>query len=239
MKLRQPWLIKTVGLVVAQIGRSWLGSLDFHYRALGPDVRPQVAGRGQRYIYAFWHETGALPIFQFATTRCHVMISEHADGQMIAEVCRNMRIPVLRGSATRGGVKMVRQILRDSRLRHMAITPDGPRGPRRHLKGGIIYLAARTGIPVVPCGVGFDRPWRLRSWDRFALPRPWSRATCVSGVPVVVPRDAGKEQLEDYRRRVQQDFDWVSALAEQWAETGRWPATPPHNSPLLAEVKAG
>jgi lysophospholipid acyltransferase (LPLAT)-like uncharacterized protein len=239
MKLRQPWLIKTAGFVAAHVGRLWIGSLNFHYRALGPDVRPQAVSPGERFIYAFWHETGALPAFQFATTRCHVVVSDHADGQMVAEVCRNLRIPVLRGSATRGGIKMVREILRNPRLIHMAITPDGPRGPRRHLKEGIVYLAARTGIPLVPCGVGYDRPWRLRSWDRFGVPRPWSRVTCVSGVPIAVPRDAGKDQLEEHRGRVQQSFDWDSALAEQWAETGRWSASPRLLPSLPVEMKAG
>jgi lysophospholipid acyltransferase (LPLAT)-like uncharacterized protein len=239
MKLRKPWMIKTAGFVAAHLGTLWTRSLNFAYRALGPDTRPRALVDGQRYIYAIWHENVIFPAIQFATSHCHVVISEHIDGQIGAEFCRNLRIPVLRGSATRGGVRIVRQILRTPRLRHIVITPDGPRGPRRHLKEGIIYLAARTGIPIVPCGIGFDRPWRLRSWDRFAVARPWSRAAWVSGVPVTVPRDAGKDQLEDYRLRVQQEFDRVSTLAEQWAETGRWSAAVRRISPCAVKGKAG
>ena len=59
---------------------------------------------------------------------------------------------------------------------HLTITPDGPRGPRRHMAPGPIYLASKLGLPLVLMGYAYDRPWRLHSWDRFAIPRPGSRA---------------------------------------------------------------
>ena len=66
-------------------------------------------------------------------------------------------------------------MLRLSRQAHLVITPDGPRGPRRQVQAGMVYLAARTGVPIVPVGIGYDRPWRTKSWDRFAVPRPGVR----------------------------------------------------------------
>src|SRR5436190_464721 len=86
----------------------------------------------------------------------------------------------------RGWIGTVRQMLRVGRKSHLAITPDGPRGPRRQVQPGLLYLAARTGLPIVPVGIGYDRPWRMRSWDRFAVPRPWTRATCVTTEPIHV-----------------------------------------------------
>src|SRR5262249_43546941 len=88
------------------------------------------------------------------------------------------------------------------RQAHLEITPDGPRGPRRQVQLGLIYIAAPTRRPIIPTGFGFCRPWRLRSWDRFALPRPWSACVCVTAEPICVPEDAGKEELEEYRVRV-------------------------------------
>jgi lysophospholipid acyltransferase (LPLAT)-like uncharacterized protein len=239
MKLRKPWMIKTAGFLAAHLGRFWIGSLNFHYRTLGPDVRPQTAEPGARYIYAIWHDQSLLAPFQFASPRVHILISQHADGEMIAEVCRHLRIPVIRGSASRGGVEAVRQILRTQHLRHMAITPDGPRGPRRHFKEGVIHLAARTGIPIVPAVFASHRPWRLHSWDRFAIPRPWSRAICISGSPILVPRNAGKNQMKEYRLRAQAAMDSLSSLAEKWAETGRWPSEVSHFGPSVSLGKTG
>jgi hypothetical protein len=129
---------------------------------------------------------------------------------------------VARGSTTRGGVEAIRRLLTEGKHQHLAMTPDGPRGPRRRVQQGMIYLAARTGLPIVPVGFGFHRPWRLRSWDRFALPRPWSRGTCVTSAPIFVPAEVGKDQLETYRSQVESAMEVVSEAAEQWAETGRW-----------------
>lgn len=88
----------------------------------------------------------------------------------------------------------------------------------------VIYLASRTGLPIVPVGFGLDRPRRLRSWDCFALPRPWSRARCVTAEPISVPADAGSELREQYRQHVEAALGTVTNLAEQWAATGVWPA---------------
>jgi lysophospholipid acyltransferase (LPLAT)-like uncharacterized protein len=136
---------------------------------------------------------------------------------------------VVRGSTTRGGVKVVRQMLglRDT---HLAITPDGPRGPRRRVQPGLIYLSSRLGLPIVPTGFAYQRPWRLKSWDRFAVPRPFTRARCVTGDPVLVPADAERDLLEHYRVYVEQQLLAVSEQAEHWAEAGIRPvrrALPP------------
>lgn len=220
MKLRHPALIKTAGLAGSCAVRLWMGTLRYRYRPLGPNMdprRPELAGR---YIYAFWHENLLLPAYCYGRPDIQVLISQHADGQLISEVCRHLRFRTVRGSTTRGGVEAVRRMLRLSKGSHLAITPDGPRGPRRRVQPGLIYLAARTGLPIVPIGVGFERPWRLRSWDRFAVPKPWSLGTCVTAPPVHVPSDAGRDELEQYRRQVEQALLDVSAMAETWAEAG-------------------
>ena len=133
-----------------------------------------------------------MPAYHYGRRDIHVLISEHADGQMIAEACRHLGFRVVRGSATRGGVEAVRQMVRRSRSAHLAITPDGPRGPRRQVQPGVVYLAAPTGLPIVPFGIAFERAWRMNSWDRFAVPWPWSGAVCVTAEPIHVP--AGRPQ---------------------------------------------
>jgi lysophospholipid acyltransferase (LPLAT)-like uncharacterized protein len=225
MKLRHPLLIKAAGFAGTTLASCWMRTLHFRHRHLGPtEVNPHHTRPGDRYIYAIWHENMLLPAFQFARRDIHVLISQHADAQLFAELLGRLRVPVIRGSTNRGGVEAVRQILRKTgRAAHLTLTPDGPRGPRRHVQPGITYLAARTGMPIVPTGFGYDRPWRLPTWDRFAVPRLWTLGTCVTAAPIPVPPDSGKMQLESYRRRVEKALHEVSELAERWAETGRWP----------------
>jgi lysophospholipid acyltransferase (LPLAT)-like uncharacterized protein len=243
MKLRTPWLIRTAGFVGATLARWWMGTLRFRHRHLGTtEVNPHHTAPGDRYIYAMWHENMLLPAFQFARRDIYVLLSKHGDAQLFAEVCRMLRVPLIRGSTTRGGIEAVRQILRKTgRTAHLAMTPDGPLGPRRRVHAGIAYLAAHTGMPIVPTGFGYDRPWRARSWDRFAVPRPWTLGTCVTAAPISVPPDTGKDQLEHYRRRVDDAMQSVSALAERWAETGRWPGAgggTAESAPELTPVRA-
>jgi lysophospholipid acyltransferase (LPLAT)-like uncharacterized protein len=107
-----------------------------------------------------------------------------------------------------------------SKAGHLALTPDGPRGPRRRVQPGVVYLAARTGLPVVPIGIAFSGAWRMRSWDRFALPRPYSAAWCVTTEPIRVPADADRAALEEYRLRVERALEEASRAAEAWAARG-------------------
>jgi lysophospholipid acyltransferase (LPLAT)-like uncharacterized protein len=234
MKIRHPWLIKVFGFVVSCLVRLWIATLRYRYCPLGPSLEPSQPGLGRRYLYAFWHENLLLPAYHYARPDIAILISRHADGELIAEACRHLGFGLVRGSTTRGGVEAVRQMLRRGQTGHLAITPDGPRGPRRRVQAGLIYLAARTGLPIVPAGMAFRRPWRLRTWDRFALPRPWSRATCVTAEPICVPPDADREQLEEYRRRVEEAMLRLTDTAEQWAETGVLPTTADAGRPPAA-----
>jgi lysophospholipid acyltransferase (LPLAT)-like uncharacterized protein len=210
-------MIKAAGFSAAWALRLWLGTLCYRYRALGPNIDPRRPENRQRYIYAFWHENMLLPACFYGRCDIHVLISQHADGQFIAEVCRHLGFPTVRGSTTRGGVEAMRHMLKLGRSVHLAITPDGPRGPRRRVQPGLVYLAAKTGLPIVPAGIAYDRPWRARSWDRFALPRPWSRAIAVTDELVVVPLDATREQLEEYRQRVEDMMLRLTEVAERLA----------------------
>jgi lysophospholipid acyltransferase (LPLAT)-like uncharacterized protein len=217
MKIRRPWLIKVVAFAAAWVIRLWMGTLQYRYRPIGPNVDPWQLSNGDRYIYAIWHETLLVPAYQYGKPDIWVLISQHADGQFIAEVCRHLRFRTVRGSTTRGGVQAVRHLIRVGRTGHLAVTPDGPRGPRRQVQPGLVYLAARTGLPIVPIGIGFQRAWRMQSWDRFALPQPWSLTTCVTAPPIAVPAAVDREQLEHYRRQVEDAMRRATAAAERLA----------------------
>jgi hypothetical protein len=225
MKLRHPWMIRAVAWTAARIICLWLRTLRCQFGSLGPNVEPLRADLPGWFIYAFWHENLLLPAYLYGRPDIYVLVSQHADGQLIAEVCGHLGFRLIRGSTTRGGVEAVRRMLRCGRQAHLAITPDGPRGPRRRVQPGVVYVAAKTGLPIVAAGFGYERAWRMNSWDRFALPRPWCRAACVLAAPIAVPADAGREQLEHYRRQVEAALLAVTDLAEHWAQTGAWAGT--------------
>jgi hypothetical protein len=103
----------------------------------------------------------------------------------------------------------------------LILTPDGPRGPRRHLAEGATFLASRLQMPIVCMGFGFDRPWRQNSWDRFAIPRPFSRARAVISRYVEIPPDLDRQGIESYRLQVEEVLNRMTQEAEAWAESGR------------------
>jgi len=225
MKLRHPLLISLAARLIARFVRLWIGSLRYTYRPLGPALDPRDEAFRGRYLYVFWHENILLPAYLFGPTRnIHVLISRHADGQLIAEVAERLGFRTVRGSSTRGGVEAVREMLKRSDAGHLAVTPDGPRGPRQEVQPGVVYLASRTGLPVVPFGVAFDRPRRARSWDCFALPRFFRRAVIVTGEPLVIPADIDKDRLEPHRHRIQHELDRLTKLAEAELEPAAGPA---------------
>jgi lysophospholipid acyltransferase (LPLAT)-like uncharacterized protein len=237
MKIRRPWLIQSLCMIGFWLVRLLLGTIPCKYWRNGPDLRPCVVKPQQRFIYALWHEYLLVPMVNFSHPTCRLLVSEHADGMIVAEICKHLRMGVVRGSATRGGVKAVRALLRPSRYRTVAITPDGPRGPRRRVKPGIIYLASRLGWPIVAIGVGYKKPWRLRSWDRLAIPRPTLPTAVVTSDPLMVPADLDEAGLEAQRQRLENVLNQLTADAEYAAENGKLPATPiaaPQERPLAA-----
>jgi lysophospholipid acyltransferase (LPLAT)-like uncharacterized protein len=205
-------------------------------RLLLATVRRQVVFSGERrhpvdpaeerFIYAFWHESLLAMASQRA--KVNVLISLHADGEIITQICRALGIGVVRGSTTRRGGAALLEMLHCGRDAHLAITPDGPRGPHRKFQVGAVYIASRTGLPIVPIGVGFGKAWRAKSWDRFAIPLPFSRAYGVVGEPIHVPPDLDRAGLELYRAMAESRLLSATEAAEKWAASPQ--STPQRSS---------
>jgi lysophospholipid acyltransferase (LPLAT)-like uncharacterized protein len=222
MKIRHPLLIKAAGLAAAWMVRCWIGTLRFRCHAVGEFSQPHHPGLKERFIYSFWHEDLLVPAYFFSRPDVHVLISEHADGRLIAEACRHLTLRVVSGSTTRGGVKAVRELIKVAAKTHLVVTPDGPRGPRRHVEPGMIYLAAQSGLRIVPVGFGYQAAWRLNSWDRFVLPCPGSATVCVTGPPIRVPPNLDRHDLKDYRVRVEESMGLAGAEAERLVRRETW-----------------
>ncbi|MFO0956541.1 MAG: lysophospholipid acyltransferase family protein [Isosphaeraceae bacterium] len=230
MKLRNPRLIRVVGRLIAVFLRVWrcLVRLRIDPAAKAQHIDDPTRGRG---IYIFWHES--LLAMVALRMKAVVMISKHADGELIATACQGLGIGTVRGSTTRGGglglIEMARQSV--EKAVDLAITPDGPRGPRRKLQPGVIALASHTGWPIVPVGIGFTWAWRAKSWDQFAVPLPFGRITYITAEPIRVPADLDRDALEEYRLLVERRFLAITDEAERRARELAGPS--------LSDPKAG
>jgi lysophospholipid acyltransferase (LPLAT)-like uncharacterized protein len=212
-------LTKLGGLVAAETIRAWMGTLD--YRAAYYDRSVDaVLGIGGPRIYIFWHENILAPLYLRGHCQLAMLLSQHRDAEILARVASHLGFDCVRGSTYRGGARAIWEMFERSKRQHLTMTPDGPRGPRRQMAPGPVYLASRLQMPLVPIGFGYDRPWRARSWDRFAVPRPFSRARCVMGPPLMLPPDLNRNQLEQCRKRVEHLLNCFTLEAEAWAAAG-------------------
>ena len=234
MKIRNPNTVRRVAATVAAVSQGLCRTLSFAYRPLTTYLandRPQLLGDA-RYVYATWHEYVFIPTCLFSQKDTAWLIGQHADGEIAAQISQRFGSTVVRGSSTRGGTSALLRMVRGEVSRHYGITVDGPKGPRRRFQFGAVYIASRTGLPIAAIGLGFGRCWRAKSWDRFAIPMPFSRVRCVSLHPVHVPPGLSADELEPYRLAAERVQNQATAIAEHWAETGTF-------DPLGYEPPAG
>ncbi len=220
MKLKNPTLQKLGGLVLSSLTWKWMRTLEYRAVLHEADADPADAEFPGPAIYLFWHEY--IPFLLPLRGHCNVslLISRHQDAEWLAEAARHLGFGTVRGSTNRSGTAALREICGAGRTRNLAITPDGPRGPRRKLAPGAVYLASRLQIPLIAIGLGYQNPWRVPTWDRFAIPVPFSRARAVVGPRLHIPENLDRNQLESWRERVETHLNSMTELAERWAQTG-------------------
>jgi lysophospholipid acyltransferase (LPLAT)-like uncharacterized protein len=146
-----------------------------------------------------------------------MMISQHRDGEFIARAVRQFGIESVRGSTTRGGLSALRGMIRVFRSgANLAITPDGPQGPKHVVQIGVIELARQTGAPILPVTYSASRKKVFGSWDHFIVPLPFCRVAYLWGEPLLVPGDADKEGMEECRRLLQERMRKITEEADRF-----------------------
>lgn len=185
---RYPWWLGPAAIggaaIVQVLGRTWrIDQQD--------DAEYLAAARGgERFLYYFWHSRLLPLVFTHRREGIAVLVSQHRDGELITRLSEVMGFTTARGSSTRGGGTGIREMIRHARNgRHLAITPDGPRGPAEELKDGLVYLASRLQRRVVPIATASSSAWAARSWDRFRVPHAYARVCISHGAPVLVPQN--------------------------------------------------
>ncbi len=176
--------------------------------------------QGKHAIYAFWHAHMLLPAYVGRQLNVKVLISQHRDGEYIAQIVQRLGYSVARGSTTRGGakalLKMIKKIKEESIS--LAITPDGPKGPRFVAQSGAILLGQKTQYPIIPIMIYLAKYWELPSWDRFCIPKPFSKAMIIYGDPLTIPSKLEKPEIEVYRKLLEKVLIKMGNKAERMVD---------------------
>jgi lysophospholipid acyltransferase (LPLAT)-like uncharacterized protein len=201
---------------------SWIGPLLIYL--LGKTLRIEWVGEenlnavrreNKSVIYAFWHGRMLILAYSHRRRRAHVLISQHRDGEFIARMISRLGFVCVRGSTTRGGSKAIFEMCEKAACGYdLAVTPDGPRGPGFQVHPGTIYIAQRSGLSIVPITNSAQRRWTLSSWDRFIIPKPFSRAVVMLGKPVQVAAESTAEQLEEIRISLEEQMRELTRKAD-------------------------
>lgn len=167
-------------------------------------------------LITVWHGDMLLPIYMLRNQNIYAMVSEHNDGEMIAQTILRLGYRTIRGSSTRGGQKAFRAMLKQLKQgKRCAVLPDGPNGPRYQFKLGSILLAQRSGALILPITFAAKKKIVINSWDRFTLWWPFTKVYCVYGKPISIPRNISKAELEAYRQFVEQQMQQLKKEADE------------------------
>jgi lysophospholipid acyltransferase (LPLAT)-like uncharacterized protein len=191
-----PWHVRAL-IVVGAVALRVLAA-TWRVRVVNRDAFDAYRRTGRPLIFAHWHGQMLATIAQHRGEGVALLVSEHRDGEIIARVAQRLGLRAIRGSTSRGGGRALLAIIAElKRGGEVAITPDGPRGPRQRFAPGALVAAQRSGAPVCLLYAHPAHAWRLRSWDRFEIPKPFSRITIAYAAPVFVSatsaRDAAAE----------------------------------------------
>ncbi|MFZ1219347.1 MAG: lysophospholipid acyltransferase family protein [Chthoniobacterales bacterium] len=173
--------------------------------------------RNQPVIFAIWHNRLLmLPrVFDpsFPTRQSFGLISASRDGDFIASFIERSGYGTIRGSSSRKGMLALRQLVDTLAAgSNVLLTPDGPRGPVYQASQGVIFLAQKSGAPIVPIHMEYSGSWRLKSWDRFVVPRPFAKLRAIFGPPIRVAPMDDPAQFEAERLRLEKA---MMSLVEQ------------------------
>jgi lysophospholipid acyltransferase (LPLAT)-like uncharacterized protein len=171
----------------------------------------------KRLILAFWHGRIFATSYYFRKRGIVVLTSQHRDGDYIAEIIQNLGYGVARGSSSKGSHGATKEALRSLQQgKDVGFAIDGPRGPRYRTKPGAIYLAWKTGNPVVPFHVAVEKKWVMKSWDHFQIPKPFSRALLIIGNPIYVNSESNRDSIDDHERELQSVLDSLRIKGDGW-----------------------
>lgn len=221
MKIRSPLLVRLTGFLFANTMRGLFWTLQLDIRT-ARNANPYAASGDARHLFVVWHDSIIMAAFGGRHLRTVALTSHHRDGSFVASVLRAIGVPTVRGSTGNGGDRAARAIITAAADRDVVITPDGPRGPRRQMSRGTVFLASRSGRAIIPTAFSCQKSWTIRgSWTDLVIPMPFSKVFLLAGDPIDVPADLSRDELTHYSAQMQVHMDRLDACAHRLASGGQ------------------
>jgi lysophospholipid acyltransferase (LPLAT)-like uncharacterized protein len=178
-------------------------------------IAPLMASR--KFIMAFWHARILLVSYALKGWQAAILVSDSADGEIIAQVLQRQGQTTVRGSTRKGGLRALSRIIKEMRThdRPGGVVPDGPQGPRHKVQPGVILMAQKSGFPIIPVTYSAKHRIQINSWDRFIIPYPASPCLLLYGRPVYVPPEGGVEQFARSTLELEQELMRITIAADR------------------------
>jgi lysophospholipid acyltransferase (LPLAT)-like uncharacterized protein len=188
------------------------------FKVMGYEDVEKLREQGIPIIYAYWHRHIFVTIYRFMNTGARPLISLSEDGEIVSQVAVEFGMNPVRGSSSRGGAKAFIKLFNSIKEEksEVLITADGPKGPAREVKDGVIRLAQKSGSVVVPIAWHASRVKIFeKSWDRFKIPLPFGVITYAYGKPVTIPMTASKENEQTWKKHLKEAIDSLETQLEE------------------------
>jgi lysophospholipid acyltransferase (LPLAT)-like uncharacterized protein len=210
------WKVKFVGFLIYCIARAVYGTLRLNVvNEEAIEKERAVSGRG--VLLASWHGRSFIPIFRFTNRRYWSLVSTSRDGELQNELFTRLGYNTVRGSTSARGA-VVSALTMSKELRKggvLALTPDGPRGPRHFVHGGVIFLAEKSGCKVIPAGISAWPRITFKTWDNYILPAPFAKAVMIFGDPIEVPAKLTEDERTSWCTDLAEAISTLETKAEQ------------------------
>jgi len=204
MRLKDKLIVWSVSLLIRFLRRS------VRWQYIGSGIRPE----NTPCIISSWHSRLLLTPLLLGKWQGPLVISDHRDGELIAAVFAKFDLQASRGSSSTGGAKALLSVIRLAKQGHSpGITPDGPRGPAQVVKDGVAQIAIKSKLPILPVCYATQWHWRLSSWDRFYVPKPFSKGVVTIGEPLYAQDN---ETTDAFKQRIQHAMDDTQQQADSF-----------------------
>ncbi len=205
---KQRLIIRLAGFVLYWLIRTICATVKFEVIGLENHTEDEPL------VYCFWHNRIPTATYFWRRRGIVVMSSQSFDSEYIARFIQRFGYGTAKGSSTRGArVGLIRMIRAVRAGKSAAFTVDGPHGPLYEAKPGALLLAAKANAAILPFSISLDRCWRLPSWDRIEIPKPFARAVMVIGERMRIPADEGNN--DQHQQRLQRTLEELRAQSDQ------------------------
>jgi lysophospholipid acyltransferase (LPLAT)-like uncharacterized protein len=203
--MKKQFILIALRVVLWKVALVWCKTLKI--TRVNADQFDELRQNGKNVVVAFWH--GSMFVGWFLhrpkeNWNVSALVSQSNDGEFLSTILERWNYTMIRGSSHTGG-KEAMQLMVDevAKGNSLAITPDGPRGPRHEMKMGAVRVAQLSGVPLILVGIAASKKKQLRSWDKFEIPRPFSSVVAKYSGPIIVPKELTNESLDEFKLKMQ------------------------------------